>query len=45
MNMDVKSAKIIGRINPLDPQEVIRVIKIWDVDGDIEVNPPIDPLK
>ncbi len=45
MNMDVKSAKIIGRINPLDPQEVIRVIKIWDVDGDIEVNQPIDPLK
>ena len=44
-NMNVKSAKIIGRINPLDPQEVIRIIKIWEVDGNIEVNPPIEPLK
>tara|TARA_B100000029_G_scaffold508666_2_gene596091 strand:- start:220 stop:918 length:699 start_codon:yes stop_codon:yes gene_type:complete len=45
VNKDVKTAKIIGRINPLDPQEVIRIIKIWEVDGNIEVNPPIDPLK
>ena len=41
-NMNVKSAKIIGRLNPQDVEEVIRVIRIWDVDENIEVNPPLN---
>ena len=42
VNKDVKSATIIGRLNHQDPQEVIRVIKIWDVDENFEVNPPLN---
>ena len=39
-NMNVLSAKIEGIVNPLDEEGVIRIIEIWDVDSEFEVNPP-----
>ena len=38
--MNVLSARIEGKVNPLDEDNVIRIIEIWDVDSDFEVNPP-----
>ena len=39
-NMNVLSAKIEGIVNPLDEEGVIRIIEIWDVNSEFEVNPP-----
>ncbi|MEC8440675.1 MAG: hypothetical protein VXZ11_03400, partial [Chloroflexota bacterium] len=39
-NMNVLSARIEGKVNPLDDDNVIRIIEIWDVDSEFEVNPP-----
>ena len=39
-NMNVLSARIEGKVNPLDEDNVIRIIEIWDVDSEFEVNPP-----
>ena len=39
-NMNVLSAKIEGIVNPLDEEGVIRMIEIWDVNSEFEVNPP-----
>ncbi len=39
-NMNVLSARIEGKVNPLDENDVIRMIEIWDVDSEFEVKPP-----
>lgn len=39
-NMNVLSARIEGKVNPLDENDVIRIIEIWDVDSEFEVKPP-----
>ena len=39
-NMNVLSARIEGKVNPLDENDVIRMIEIWDVDTEFEVKPP-----
>jgi len=40
-NMNVVSAKIVGKVNPLDEDNVIRIIEIWDVDAEFKVEPPL----
>ena len=40
-NMNVVSAKIAGKVNPLDEDDVIRIIEIWDVDVEFKVEPPL----
>lgn len=40
-NMNVISAKIAGKVNPLDEEDVIRIIEIWDVDVEFKVEPPL----
>ena len=40
-SMNVVSATITGKVNPLDENEVIRIIEIWDVDSEINVDPPL----
>ena len=39
--MNVVSAKIVGKVNPLDEDNVIRIIEIWDVDAEFKVEPPL----
>ena len=40
-SMNVVSAKIAGKVNPLDEDDVIRIIEIWDVDVEFKVEPPL----
>ena len=40
-NMNVVSAKIVRKVNPLDEDNVIRIIEIWDVDAEFKVEPPL----
>ena len=40
-NMNVISAKIAGKVNPLDEEDVVRIIEIWDVDVEFKVEPPL----
>ena len=39
--MNVISAKIAGKVNPLDEEDVIRIIEIWDVDLEFKVESPL----
>ena len=40
-NMNVISAEIAGKVNPLDEEDVVRIIEIWDVDVEFKVEPPL----